>query len=305
LQPRFDDVDFHGPVDFSGSTFCEGAYFVDVRNRAEAVFQGASFRGEGLGHRPQLCDTREDTLSTRADLRGPSASLFIFEYVTADRGLNFTSALFPRAARFTSVDCGGAISLADADFYSSLETNHLASAGLAIDFSRLDRLSRHTRVELLRLVEKGAKARGDYGLANKAFYRLQTLRRHDYPLPLRAADWLFYQQVAGYFVRPENPLRILFALAALTAAARVVRRQRQHQSVQEVRQRFLSLPRFGWQVVEETGATLKDAVPKRFGGTGAARIHGPELLAYRILIVCTLITLWANPTLRQYIQFIR
>jgi hypothetical protein len=58
-------------------------------------------------------------------------------------------------------------------------------------------------------------------------------------------------------------------------------------------------------VVEETGATLKDAVPKRFGGTGAARIHGPELLAYRILIVCTLITLWANPTLRQYIQFIR
>lgn len=274
---RFEDVDFHGPVDFGAASFKDGAYVVDTRYRANALFSGVDFHGYGAA----------------------------FDHVAADRGLDFHGSYFyGREIRFTTVVCGDVISLADATFPPYLAATDVVGTGLVVDLSQLDRLSRDTRRELLRLVEQGAKAQGNYGLANEAFYQRQILRRHEYALPVRVADWIFYQEVAGYLVRPENPLRILIALALLTSLARVVRRQR-NQADQERRKLLLGPPRLGWYLLEETGATLKDAVPKRFGGTGPVRIHGVELLAYRVLVVCALIGLWANPTLRQYIQLIR
>jgi uncharacterized protein YjbI with pentapeptide repeats len=274
----FRDVDFHGPVDFGAASFKGGLYVRDTRYRAKALFSGVDFHAYGAA----------------------------FEHVTADRGLDFQRSAFSgREIRFTTVDCGDMISLADATFPSYLAATDVVGTGLVADLSQLDRLSRDTRLELLRLVEKGAKAQGDYGLANEAFYERQILRRHEYALPVRVADWIFYQEVAGYLVRPLNPLRILIALALLISVARVVRRPRRNQSDRKRRKLLLGPPRFGWNMLEETGATLKDAVPKRFGGTGGERIHGVELLAYRVLVVCALIALWANPTLRQYIQLIR
>jgi uncharacterized protein YjbI with pentapeptide repeats len=275
---RFEDVDFRGPVDFGAAHFAGGAYVHDARYRAEALFSGVEFRGYGAS----------------------------FNHVTADRGLNFERSTFSGSAIFfTTVVCGDVISLAGASFPSSLAATDVVGTGLVVDLSQLDRLSHDTRRELLRLVEKGAKANGDYGLANEAFYQRQILRRHEYALPVRVADRIFYQEVAGYLVRPQNPLRILFALALLGSVARVVRRQQRNQPDRERRKLLLGPLRLGWHVLEETGATLKDAVPKRFGGTGGERIHGVELLAYRVLVVCALIGLWANPTLRQYIQLIR
>jgi hypothetical protein len=72
-------------------------------------------------------------------------------------------------------------------------------------------------------IEESAKARGELGVANDAHFNLLTLRSRDSPFLLHVLDFVFYKNIAGYFVRPFRPLLILIALATFFGVVRYVR----------------------------------------------------------------------------------
>lgn len=94
-----------------------------------------------------------------------------------------------------------------------------------MNVSDVDLLTSSERPRLLSLIKATAKADGDLGFENQAEYQSGVETSHTYALPLRVLDWIFYRTIAGYLLRPLNPLVAWLAFCALAAAIRLARRR--------------------------------------------------------------------------------
>ena len=296
---RFDEASFRGPANFGQAEFARGAAFDSAQLVTGGSFLGATFTrpGEGL-----------------------AAS---FVRVGTGRDLDFTFARFqalgggrPRGDRqiasFFGVVSAATVSFRSAYFEPgyTLELNDIAAGGLRMDVDAVDQVEgSENQRQALRLIESSAKARGDLGEANEAYYRLRTLLSEDYSAPLRALDAVFYRGVAGYLVRPLRPLLALVALAAVLTLVRVGRRahaSRRGPARQRGRARE-SARRVGvgaTRAVDEYLRTLSLVGPQRGDEDDRAELaRRLETYAYRLLLVCALIALAnTNPTLRDMVD---
>jgi hypothetical protein len=145
-------------------------------------------------------------------------------------------------------------------------------------------VQRSDREHVLELIEAGAKARGDLGVANDARFSLEVMQSRKDPWWKRAVNVVFFRVVAGYFVRPFHPILALLVLVAVVALVRVGR------SATGTAVRGLAR-RFGHEFLDGLALILPG------GDAGQRRL---ETLAYRVLVVCALIGLAnSNPTLRE------
>jgi Pentapeptide repeats (9 copies) len=280
LPASFAGADFEGSADFSLAVFRQGGVFDGTR-----FAQGASFAGGEFSALPFE--------------RGAA-----FEGVSSQKGLDFTDATFSGIADFREL-AAAAVSFDGIHLLGSRTTllmGKLSANDLVLPVAVVDRVGQEARDRVLSLIESSAKARGDIGLANDAHYRRRILASHREGWARRTADVLFYRGVAGYFVRPLNPLMTALALALLLALWREFRPSRPWPRP------VLRVARVAERGLSPLGRVLGrmyDSVA--LVGRGSAdpakeRPVGPHLerLAYRVLVVCALIGLAnSNPTLRQ------
>jgi hypothetical protein len=73
---------------------------------------------------------------------------------------------------------------------------------------------------ILAKIERTARDAGDIPLANDARFRMLQIDGARSPFPKRQLDWVFYEQLSGYLVRPLRPLRTLLILILLGTVAR-------------------------------------------------------------------------------------
>lgn len=215
---RFVRVAFRGSVDFSQRCFGE-----------DTDFRGASF-----------ADRLDLTL---ASLHGAAR----FDGATFQAGAMFVAATFSRGASFEritlggSLDFGGAsvareISLADGagagsislegiklTQRGSIRLTGLHVAALTMDIPTVEEVSgTGVREEVLSLIERTARVKGDIGEANSARYALLSLQGERARLPHRLADTVFYRAIAGYLVRPSHPLVAFLLLLVLGMTVRTL-----------------------------------------------------------------------------------
>jgi len=213
-----------GPLDLTDASFGSRTLFQGTDFLGEATFRGVLFEGE--------TSYRGSVFSSFAD----------FENVTALADIDLGNAAFLDDARFRRLSSSGRVSLRDVRFYRDLNLDRasVASADLSrgkvegalhmADFSagsldmppslvrRIE--DRETKMTVLRLVERSAKAEDDTTLANSAFFQRRALVTREMAQP-RKALWLGIELVTGYLVRPARPLVAIGVVALIGLAVRL------------------------------------------------------------------------------------
>lgn len=328
-------VEGFGALDFTDASFASRTLFQGTDFLGEAVFRGALFEGE--------TSYRGSVFSAFAD----------FENVTALADIDFGNAVFLDDARLRRLSSSGRVSLRDARFHRDLSLDRASVAGA--DFSRgevgdalymadfsagsldmppslVQRIEdRDTKMAVLRLIERSAKAEDDTGLANSAFFQRRALLTREMPQP-RRTFWLGTELVTGYLVRPVRPLVAIGVVALIGLAVRLtldgrallvsVRRSlgMRAQRTQLVEPRDPEeRRRSSWHVVALIAAPAGRAfnaainpkpphpeVEETDGSTYAiATLVWAEYLVQKLLVVVFLISLGnANPTIREIVTSI-
>ena len=291
----FDDAGFRSRPDFSQATFAAGASFLRTRFEQGATFEAAHFNASG-----------------------ESDDAFI--ETVAGGALDFSSATFSGIAHFMNVRVSG-----DMSFEGATITPHCTSYDNPTkpDGERtthclyLDKFSAGTfelgvqpalhavygpqRAAILEKIESSAKAADNLALANDAHYERQVLSSEKDSLPLYVLDFVFYRTLAGYLVRPLQPLVALLALAALITLVRDRPSEEKEKTP----------PRSGiGRRVHEAGIRLGTGYAKTLSLVGRGKavtdprpLKSVEAFCYRLLLVCVLIGLAnSNPTLRQMVD---
>jgi hypothetical protein len=306
---------FSGLVDFSERTFnsavnFEAAEFRDDADFSQALFNGpASFRAVRFGADASFFGAQF------FDIASPDQES-TFERIRAKGKLDFGLAVFERPTSFAQSSSSATLSFAGTDLRSvphgiDLHDISVGSFGMSVGSASnaVRDGSGRDREHVLDLIESSAQAVGNLGLANEAHYKRQVLRSEHYSWPLHALDFVFYRLVAGYFVRPINPLLALLAIAAVITLVRVYRRHRtsnievRHSWSARTAERSRALARRTPRVISsfpgEFAAALGSVVPWGRGPDGrpARRV---EAILYRVVLACAFIGLAnSNPTLRQ------
>jgi pentapeptide repeat protein len=299
--PSFDDAAFHGRTDFSQAIFSGSASFARARFDEGANFEGAQF---------------DDDLQTSA--------IDTFDGVTAGGPLDFAFAALNGRTLFTYMSSTGPISLRDADIEPQcvikkkptgecLSVDQVNTPDLELSVSAaLHALKRTQRADVLGQIESSAKARDDIATANDAHYAHRVLDSRRDKWPLHALDFAFYRVLAGYFVRPLQPLAALLVLAALATLvrfgrARLATREASHRRASS---RLARVRGHALHTAHNLGdgyvRTLAQIGPGWKSSTDDRQSRWAEILAYRLLLACVLIGLAnSNPTLRQMFDAIR
>jgi uncharacterized protein YjbI with pentapeptide repeats len=317
----FADVAFRGRTDFSQAIFTGGAMF--DRARFE---QGASFQGATLGHPKETMDP-----------------VYTFVGTTSAGPLDFSFAKLKSSMNLEDVNAAGVLSLKDATFDPTCATidhegntvstsrcisiDSLSAGALRMDVTPvLQNVQTSQRGPILDLIESSAKARGDLAQANDAHYQRQVLASRKDSEPERILDVVFYRTIAGYFVRPLNPLLCLLALAGVIALVRTGRGSRPvarnggpvngnpSGSTEAVvtngrdapTRRLVALPHRATHAVASFTVELMGTL-SLIGQRSADADESPwkriEIYAYRVLLVLVLIGFAnSNPTLRQMLD---
>jgi len=340
---------FLGTSIWEGVTFDGTADFTDVRLDGPTSFSGARFRDQASFRRlasSAAVDARQSKFTRPAVLDGASVPRLDATFAEFAAGASFVRAtietLRARGARFVGpasfeglrterVDAAGA------EFLGTVNLSGLTSSGpvilrglvvtgtmrlddfragsLQLDLDRLGRVAgRSTRHELLALLERTARDEGNLVLANQARYRLlaeQSRRRVGLH---RLGDWLFYQQVGGYLVRPLYPLRTVLGLIAVGAAVRIARDRRAIAGAGCDRPRrarcglglLAGLDRLAWAGAAALRPTLRPR-PAEAGASRRARTgRWAEHVAHKLLAAALLLSVAnANPTLRQILDTVK
>lgn len=322
---------FRSGADFSQSMFMSGATFEVAQFLQRAAFVGAQFFGQA----------------------GRVAASFASGGAAGD--VDFSFANFqaqgdvPEIADFSNFVAAGTLSFKDAEFPddTTLQMNSLSAKSLVLQVDEArsvadgkdDPTKPHQR-DVLRLIESSAKNIGDLPIANDADFQLHVLRSRTESHWYRWADVFFYRDIAGYLVRPLQPLLTLLALAFLLTFARMYWTRRKEKRITRRRtpagplhrrarrrlmpkrrhprrpvhrttiprrfgQRLLRLWRLDVRFVNAYLDTLVLVAPGRRGRTSASeRLERRiEVSVYRVLLVCVLIGLAnSNPTLRQFVD---
>jgi len=260
----------------------------------------------------------------------------------ADDGVAFEES--PYLASFQSLSAIS-VSFEQASFPSDsrLFTNGLEATNgvqMTVGAARLvddgpDDPTKTNQRHVLAQIERDARARGDLGRANDAQYRQRQLTSSGYGRFTRALDFVFYRTLAGYFVRPWNPLCALLLLAAVAAVLHLLGFARVDGFRKEATRALLpnpvvalrltlgSVARFLHAVARHPLASLRralSAVPPfarevlETLGSGFWRreelkplgvLRRVEIVGYRLLLACLVIALAnSNPTLRQLVDAI-
>jgi Pentapeptide repeats (9 copies) len=289
---NFRSVTFAGEADFSYETFNVGATFDSSRFDEDGSFVGASF----------LFSSYFPTGSTFVQVRAVRSLEFAYATFSSGSVMNFAQLAAARVSFSHAVFQNGVV----------LVMNDLAAPDFVMAVTAVDQVvddpgSTDTRGHVLSLIESSAKARDDLAVANDAHYEHAVLSSQQQSWPVHVADFFFYRLIAGYFVRPLNPLFALIALVLVVSLIHALHRPRPEPATdpptEEKRKARIpwrtiraELDQYGHEVLD----SLSLIVPRRDGVPPDRRF---EAWAYRILFVCILIGVAAsNPTLRQMLD---
>ncbi len=291
----FDRAIFDGGTDFRGSTFNGSTTFSAAQFDDRADFSDATFAG-----RADFGDTRfrnDGTfLGTLFTYGGGKTYGVTFGGAISERDLVFDLAQFSGGGIFRQTVAGRALSFDGADMASTRKLfvfDRASAKGITMDVDdALAVVAPGDRRRVLRLIEAGAKASGDLGVANDARFSLEVLKSRDEPWWRRIPNIVLYRLVAGYFVRPFHPLATLFVLAGLVALTRAARKRSAPSGL--VRRVWIRLSAFGRESLDALALVGRRADGN---GSGGRRV---EAFTYRVLVLCALIGLGnSNPTLRE------
>ena len=327
-RATFDDAQFRAHSDFSQVCFLRSASFRRADFAGRTSFSQSQFKTAGYFDAASFA---EGATFLAGNFAGkPDVTAASFSGASSAGDLNFTFARFvmiikqgaklpppdERAdvADFSYVACSGSLFFGDAEFDTGygIAMDHINVGSLVLDVPVVaqvdDDQDENNERKVLRVIETSAKDRGDLGVANDAYYRLRVLTSNHYGQPWRALDYVFYRGVAGYLVRPLRPLLVLLVMVVLFAVIRAFRAQRSEDP--ERRSRGEPLRRFSaaawtWSqnVLADVFDTLARVVPGRGNGGELSLGRRVETLAYRVLVVCSLLALAnANPTLREMVD---
>jgi uncharacterized protein YjbI with pentapeptide repeats len=316
----FSEFKFFGPATFDGAQFEDRADFSVTGFIRRAVFDRTRF-GEGatfLGA----------TFPVEAKPRDSEDSFF---GVQADGDLNFAFAGFSRPAGFEYVVVRGTMSFSEATLprTSALHFSHVSAGSFEMDVESALAAVTHDRATddrpaVLKLIESSAKGHDDLAVANDAHYARQVLKSEQYQAPVRQLDFVFYRTIAGYFVRPFQPLIALLILASALTLFRLIRAGAGSGKEQGLQPRSRRRSRAIADAAARAGtgigkavhalgefatallATLTLIAPARKGSEPEREGRQIEIWAYRILFACALIGLAnSNPTLREMFDALR
>jgi uncharacterized protein YjbI with pentapeptide repeats len=224
---------FHLPADLRAEVFTD-VDFTDASFAARTLL-GVEFRGEAI--------FRGALFEDQTSFRGAVFSQFAnFENVTALSDVDFSSTEFHDDALFRRFSTPSRLSLRDSDFGADLNLDRASISNL--DMSRAEFETLHmadisattlsmtpplvqriedkpTRTEVLRAIERSAKAQDDTGLANSALFERESLATRERPQPQRSL-WLGIELVTGYLVRPVRPLIAMFVVALIGTSVRLL-----------------------------------------------------------------------------------
>ena len=218
-QTSLRDGVFHGTVDlearqFLGGLNAAGADFTGRTNLSLATF-GTSGGADGLvldGASFADVDASGATFASHASVRLVHATAL---------NLNQASALAGLSLQGTQVD--GPASFDSAELQGDLDLQKFAASQIVLDIGALGNVaSGPARRSILAKIERTARDAGDIQLANDARFQLLQVDGRNSAFPKREVDWVFYEQLGGYLVRPLRPLRALFVLILIGTAARYV-----------------------------------------------------------------------------------
>jgi hypothetical protein len=299
--PSFDDAAFHGRTDFSQAIFSGSASFARARFDDGANFEGSQFDD----------DLRASAIDT-------------FDGVTAGGALDFAFAGFNGRTLLTYMSVNGPVSLREAEIEPQcvvhgkqteecLSVDQVNTPDLELSVSAaLHALKRLQRSDVLGQIEASAKARSDIATANDAHYARLVLDSRGDSWPVHALDFAFYRVIAGYFVRPLQPLAALLVLAGLATLIRFGRARLAPRT--DAHRRPRSWPARARARALDTAHGLGDGYVQTLSLIGPGwrstteerQSRWAEILAYRLLLACVLIGLAnSNPTLRQMFDAIR
>jgi uncharacterized protein YjbI with pentapeptide repeats len=195
---------FLGRADLSNATF-------GTPGAGRASFDGASF---------SELDAQGATFFGSVSIRLVRAASINLGQATAFSDLSLEGTQVAGAASFDASNLQG-----------DLDLEKFTAARIVLDIGALTHVASESSARtILSTIEKTAREAGDIPLANSARFRLLQIDGARSAFPRRQLDWAFYEETAGYLVRPLRPLRTLALLILLGTAARYVvdaRRARQ------------------------------------------------------------------------------
>jgi len=327
-EASFNRTAFAGTVDFRQLCFVQDATFtittfgkrVDftlATFHADTSFEGASFEGDGAF----LLSNFEGTVS--------------FQRAAAARSLLFEDAVFLDHVRFFSLAVSGTLSLRDAEFRGTVDLREGVVGDLAMDLPDIAAIAGRAREweEVLERIEDSAEARGDIAIANDARFQLLALQNTQLGWFPRTMDWFFYRLIAGYLVRPLNPLLAFVGLLFIGAFVRTIvwaRRRRRSESddpdnpaeasrlslAQRGHARVLGLAQLTSAFFQRLGDTVRVAFTKKPDVTLedtehirpylVAGVQWGESIAFKVVIALFILALASsNSTLKQVIDSVR
>lgn len=331
---------FNGEASFRGVVFLDVALFRQRCFADTATFDGASFAMmadftlSAYGRRASFERTAFNGGASFAATRFGDVAWFNNASLGGD--LVFDRARFARDVVFSDASGTGVLELGGIVLNAPLDDRppppgggrtdddplrlrDLTLDGLSMDFDtvRLVNGDEHQRAALA-LIEQTARARDQTGRANEAHYRLLTRQNELLPAFQRVVDKVFYGLIAGYLVKPWNPLKCLIALLVVGAIARAMsawrrafrRRERRLPTlIVELVAGFASgvfqTWRQSWSVRKrpEPAPVEHPARPLQLRPFALAGVRWTEWLAVKVLIAVALLGIAnASPTVRNLIE---
>jgi Pentapeptide repeats (9 copies) len=297
----FDRAMFADGADFRGVTFRRNATFAAAQFADRADFSRANFASGVADFRNVRFDRDATFLGSTFTYDGGDALGVTFEGAIAQHDLVFDLATFYGGAIFHQTVAGGLLSFNEIVLSSTRKPfvfSGSSAKGIAMAVGDAMAAVAHgppyddDRPHVLRLIEAGAKATGDLGVANDARFSLESLESRRGPWWRRTANVVFYRLIAGYFVRPFHPIVALLVLAVLVAIARA----------SQIQATTTGLVGRGRVRLAATGHEFLEALALigPHGAEDPRRGRRMETFVYRVLILCALIALGnSNPTLRE------
>lgn len=225
------DAVFHGPVDLSARRFAAGLDARGATFLARASLANATFGGDGAADGLNVDGATFTELDAHgATFAGP-ASVRLVRAATLN--LNQATALVGLSLQGTQV--AGAASFDESQLQGSLDVEKFTAEQIVLDIGALSNVASVSAGRaILAKIERTARDSGDIPLANSARFRMLQIDGDRSAFPRRELDWVFYEQLGGYLVRPLRPLRALALLVLLGTVARYIvdrRRERRGQVV--------------------------------------------------------------------------
>ena len=146
--------------------------------------------------------------------------------------VNLSGASAQQGLRLDGTAVTGAATLRGASVSGTLGLGSFTASDIVLDIGALGNVaSPQARRAILAKIEQTGARLGNIPLANNARFRLLQIDGTKGNFLHRATDWVFYEQLAGYLVRPLRPFRALLLLIILGTIARyIVDRRREKEA---------------------------------------------------------------------------